>query len=124
MQRLFIGGVPYDLDEQGLAAFFAENGVQAHGVKIAKDKETKQPRGFGFADVENAAEAIELLKGKYCNGRSMRIEPASTQPGQDRKPGSFRPPQNRGYSNDREDGVDDRKERGYTHGGRHREGGR
>ena len=46
-QKLFIGGLPKDATEDQLQEIFGQYG-SIDNVAIVKDKETQEPRGFGF----------------------------------------------------------------------------
>lgn len=46
-------------------------------VRVAIDRRTGQPRGFAHADfvkVEDAKEAMGLLRGKVVCGRTLRVD--------------------------------------------------
>lgn len=84
--RLFIGNVAYNLDEPGLAAEFERQGFTVENPKIARDKETKRPRGFAFIEIDETklADLIKLDGQLMIGGRPIRIERAAKQPSDDR----------------------------------------
>jgi cold-inducible RNA-binding protein len=84
--RLFIGNVAYNLDEVGLAAEFERQGFTVENPKIARDKETKRPRGFAFIEIDETklAELVKLDGQLMIGGRPIRIERAAKQPADDR----------------------------------------
>ncbi len=87
-KRLFVGNIPHTLDEAGLSRAFEDVGVAVTNPKILRDRETGNPRGFGFVDIPDEqrtpeTETIEVM------GRLLRIEMAK-DPDQDR-PRSSRP---------------------------------
>jgi uncharacterized membrane protein YgcG len=82
--RLFVGNVAYNLDEQGLIDAFAQLGIIVENVKIARDKDTKRPRGFAFIEIAEAAVADLLSKTVHVAGRDLRIERSEKQPSDDR----------------------------------------
>src|SRR5207302_4882892 len=66
--RLYVGNLPYDVDEDTIKAFFeGAGGRQVTQVKIVTDRDTGRPRGFAFVEVTNedqAKTAIADLDGK------------------------------------------------------------
>ena len=72
---VFLGNLPFDADENMLREAFAECG-EIFSVRIATDRETGAPRGFGhieFADLESSAKAVALA-GTPLNGRPVRVD--------------------------------------------------
>lgn len=62
--KLFVAGLPYDLDDAELMEIFEKFGTVT-SAKVAMDKETGKSKGFGFVEMQNdseAKEAIENLK--------------------------------------------------------------
>ena len=62
--KLFVAGLPYDLDDAELEEIFEKFGAII-SARVALDRETGKSKGFGFVEMENEAdakEAIELLK--------------------------------------------------------------
>jgi RNA recognition motif-containing protein len=93
--RLFVGNVAYNLDEQSLTDAFAQLGMKVENVKIARDKETKRPRGFAFIEVDEPAAVALLSQGVRIAGRDLRVERSAKQPGddeRDRRPAGDRRP--------------------------------
>ena len=61
--KLFVTGLPYDLDDAELEEIFEKFGPVI-SAKVTMDRETRKSRGFGFVEMRNDAdgkEAIELL---------------------------------------------------------------
>ncbi len=85
--RLFVGNVSYNLDEEGLTQGFAEQGFAVENVRIARDKDTKRPRGFAFIEVDDKVADELLSKGAHVGGRDLRIERSAKQPGDDPRDG-------------------------------------
>ena len=83
MARIFIGNIPYDIDEVTLAATIATFGVQVRNVKILTDKDTGRPRGFGFAEVndDDVQGAIAALNGQYVGNRPLSVDVAKERTG-------------------------------------------
>lgn len=72
---VFVGNLAYDLSEQEVIDYFSQVGP-VKSVRIATDRETGKPRGFGFIeffDVATAESAVRNLNGSELNSRTMRI---------------------------------------------------
>lgn len=98
MTKLFIGGLPYSIDNQKLNDMFATFG-QVMSANVITDKFTNQSKGFGFvemADDDAAQEAIKALDGSDLEGRKLGVSVA--RPKEDR-------PQNSGFRNDNRGGF-------------------
>lgn len=73
---IFIGNIPYDTQEEELTTVFARAGA-VESLRLVFDKDTKQPKGYGFcdyADPDVAAKAIRELNDVEFNGRRLRID--------------------------------------------------
>ncbi|MGE5645722.1 MAG: RNA recognition motif domain-containing protein [Acidobacteriota bacterium] len=78
MKNIFVGNLSYGATEDDVRALF-----EAHGsvdrVSIVTDRETGQPRGFGFVEMANddeAERAIAALNGRDLNGRALNVNEA------------------------------------------------
>ena len=74
---LFVGNMPYGIDEVQLKEWFEKNGLKKieFDARIVMDKETGQGRGFGFVSVfdkDNIADVLKL-NGKEFNHRKIVI---------------------------------------------------
>lgn len=58
--KLFVAGLPYDLDDAELEEIFEKFGTVA-SAKVAIDKETGKSRGFGFVDMPDRTEAKDAM---------------------------------------------------------------
>src|SRR5580692_9105241 len=84
MKKLYLGNLPFKATEEQVSAMFAEIGVQPDQVTLLRDRFTDQPRGFGFAEIANdadAVKAIEALNGKDFLGRALVVNEARPQEG-------------------------------------------
>lgn len=84
MKKLYLGNLPFKATEEQVAALFVEIGVQPDALTLLRDRFTDQPRGFGFAEIANDAEAtkaIEALNGKDFLGRALVVNEARPQQG-------------------------------------------
>lgn len=89
MTSLFVGNLNWDATADDLRAFFEGFG-KINSVKIMTDRETGKPRGFGFIEMENSADAqkaIQGVNGREFMGRELTVnearprEPRSNQGG-------------------------------------------
>jgi nucleolin len=97
--RLFIGNIGRNVTEPMLVEALRAAGVEPQRARIATEKETGTPRGFGFIEIEMDAEAaIKIISGVLVNGatRPLRAERAVRQPDEDRQRGSRPPARDRG----------------------------
>lgn len=94
--KLFVAGLPYDLDDAELMEIFEKFGTVVT-ARVAMDKETGKSKGFGFVDMQNADEArdaIENLKDISLGKKPLVVKEAeerSSSPGGGFKQGGFRP---------------------------------
>lgn len=97
---IYVGNLPYELDEQQLQEAFAAYG-EVEKAKIIIDHETGRSKGFAFVtmvDNEAGQNAIAELNGAELNGRPMKVNEA--RPREERAPrrdfggggGGFRKP--------------------------------
>lgn len=50
LTKLFVGGIPYDTDDDSLRDFFEQFGEIKEAVVI-KDRDTQQSKGYGFVSI-------------------------------------------------------------------------
>jgi RNA recognition motif-containing protein len=82
VKKLYVGNLSFKATEEQIAALFSEIGVQPDSLTLLRDRFTGQPRGFGFAEIGNDAEAdkaIEALNGKDFLGRALVVNEARPQ---------------------------------------------
>lgn len=60
--KLFVAGLPYDMDDAELEEFFEKFGTVT-SVKVAMDRETGKSKGFAFVEMPNSTEAKEAIEG-------------------------------------------------------------
>ncbi|MBE7176586.1 MAG: RNA-binding protein [Mucilaginibacter polytrichastri] len=83
--NIFVGSLPYKVDEQELKQVFEQFG-EVTSAKLIMDRETGRSKGFGFvemSDDEDARKAIEDLNGSQLYGREIAVKEA-----EERKPRS------------------------------------
>ncbi len=81
-KRLFVGGLPWAVDDRQLMEHFSSIGEVVNATVI-RDRETQRSRGFGFVEFsseEEAAKAVETLDGTEMEGRQITVS-AAKQPG-------------------------------------------
>jgi RNA recognition motif-containing protein len=77
-KRIYVGGLPYSVDETQLESLFGQYG-QVTEASIISDRFTGQSRGFGFVAMENdddAQKAISALNGTELGGRTLTVNEA------------------------------------------------
>ncbi|TSD63753.1 RNA-binding protein [Inquilinus sp. KBS0705] len=92
--NIFVGSLPYSLQEADLQELFEAYG-EVTTVKIIIDRESGRSKGFGFvemSDDEAAQKAISGLNGSEVAGRSIAVSQA-----EDKKPGERRSGGGGGY---------------------------
>ncbi len=81
--KLFVGGLAWATDDQGLREAFEAYGAVEEAVVI-KDRETGRSRGFGFVTMGSAEEADaaqKALDGSQLDGRGIRVNEAQERGG-------------------------------------------
>jgi RNA recognition motif-containing protein len=76
--RLYVGNLSFSTSKQSVETLFAGVG-EVNEVHIAVDRDSGQPRGFGFVTMGSAqlaAKAIEMLNGVMLDGRALRVNEA------------------------------------------------
>ena len=92
MKRLFVGNLSVSVTEAALRSLFEAYGT-VERVSIMTDRDTGQPKGFGFVDMSNdeeAVKAIAALNGKDVEGRTLTVNearPKTDRPKGDRPSG-------------------------------------
>ena len=88
--NLFVGNLPYAMDNDKLAQLFAAAGTVT-SAKVISDKYSGRSRGFGFVEMaseEESKKAIEMFNGKDVEGRALVVNearPREERPQQYRK---------------------------------------
>ena len=79
--KLYVGNLPHAMTEEELNTLFSEAGYVS-SAKIITDRQTGQPRGFGFVEMETKAEgqkAISMINGRTVDGRPLAVNEARPQ---------------------------------------------
>ncbi len=71
---IYVGNLPWSIDDDGLKQLFEEHG-EVSSAKVIKDRESNRSRGFGFVSMDDdAAEtAISSLDGSEVDGRNLKV---------------------------------------------------
>ena len=87
MKNIFVGNLDFGATEDSIRGLFETYGT-VERVNLLTDRDTGRPRGFGFVEMTDSAEAgraIAGLNGKDLGGRAITVNEA--RPKADR--GSF-----------------------------------
>ena len=83
-KRLFVGSLPWGVDDAKLAQIFSQAGTVV-SAQVVKDRDTGRSRGFGFVEMssdEEADNAVKNLNGSDIDGRKIVVNVA--RPREDR----------------------------------------
>jgi len=78
MKNIFIGNLPFSIREDEVRQLFTAYG-QVDRVNLVTDRESGQPRGFGFVEMasdEDGEKAIAALNGTLVGGRTLNVNEA------------------------------------------------
>lgn len=78
MTNIFVGNLSYQTSQDELQRLFQDYGA-VERVSIVTDRDSGQPRGFGFVEMTNRNEAeaaISALNGMEVNGRALNVNEA------------------------------------------------
>ncbi len=76
--KLFVGNLSFSTTSEDLESLFSKLGRCASATVIT-DRETGRSRGFGFVEMESAADAqkaIQELNGREVQGRTLNVSEA------------------------------------------------
>ena len=78
MKNIFVGNLSFQTNEQEIRTLFEAHGT-VDRVNLVTDRDSGQPRGFGFVEMTNDAEgarAIDAINGKEIGGRALTVNEA------------------------------------------------
>ena len=89
--NIYVGNLPYSVDEDQLRALFEQYGA-VQSASIIMDRETGRPRGFGFVEMadSDANNAIEALNGFNLDSRELTVNEAKPRESRPRGGGRSR----------------------------------
>ena len=73
--NLYIGNLPYGIDEDSLRQMFTPYGT-VESAKVIKDRQTGRSKGFGFVEMASQPEAdaaIKALNETALDGRNIKV---------------------------------------------------
>ena len=78
MKNIYVGNLSFEASEESVRALFETHGT-VDRVNIVTDRDTGQPRGFGFVEMANDGEgekAIAAVNGTELGGRALNVNEA------------------------------------------------
>ena len=78
MKKLYVGNIPFKMEEQELRDLFGGFG-EISEIKVIMDRETNRPKGFAFvsfSDDAAADKAITDVNGREVGGRAIVVNVA------------------------------------------------
>jgi cold-inducible RNA-binding protein len=78
MKNIFVGNLNFGATEDAVRSLFETYGT-VERVSIVTDRDTGQPRGFGFVEMSanaDADRAIAELNGRELDGRALNVNEA------------------------------------------------
>jgi len=81
LTKLYVGNLPFSATEDSVRELFAAHGT-VDKVALVNDRDTGQPRGFGFVEMSSAdaQRAMQSLNGKDFGGRPLKVNEAQDKP--------------------------------------------
>ena len=76
--KVYVGNLPFNVDDEKLRELFSSFGEIAE-VQVIKDKFSGRSKGFGFvtfASKEDAEKAIAKMNDKEVEGRTLKVNEA------------------------------------------------
>ena len=89
--RLYVGNLSFNTDSAAVRTAFEQYGAVSD-VHLVTDRESGQPRGFGFVTMgtsESAQAAIAGMNGQSLDGRALRVNEAEDRPASGGSRGGF-----------------------------------
>ncbi len=80
-KRLFVGNLPYTVDDATLEGQFAAFG-KVESARVVTDRDSGRSKGFGFVEMstdDEASKAIEGMNGQSLAGRNITVSEARPQ---------------------------------------------
>ena len=115
--RIYVGGLPWSMSDEGLKTLFANHG-KVVDCKVITDRGTGRSKGFGFVTMpdSDAKTAVAELNSFKVEGRTLKVQIATDKPRDGNRGGNDR----RGGGNQRRDSNQGGREgkKGQSEGGR------
>ncbi|MCX6804596.1 MAG: RNA-binding protein [Patescibacteria group bacterium] len=77
-KNLFVGSLPWSVNDEQLAQIFAEAGT-VDSARVITERDSGRSKGFGFVEMasdDEAKKAVEMLNGKEIEGRAITVNEA------------------------------------------------
>jgi len=77
-KKLYVGNLSYDVSSSDLETLLSPHGTVL-SAEVISDRSTGQSKGFGFVEMDSAAEAqaaISALNGQEQGGRALTVNEA------------------------------------------------
>jgi cold-inducible RNA-binding protein len=81
--KLYVGNLSFNTSESQLRSAFEQHGAVTSAT-LVMDRETGRPRGFGFVEMSDDAQAkaaMAALNGKDFDGRNLNVNEAKPREG-------------------------------------------
>jgi RNA recognition motif-containing protein len=81
--KIYVGNLSFQTSEDQLRQMFQEHG-NVDSASLVMDRDTGRPRGFGFVEMGDDAQAraaIAALNGKNVDGRDLTVNEAKPREG-------------------------------------------
>ena len=78
MKNIYVGNLSFGASEESVRALFETHGTVGR-VNVVMDRDTGQPRGFGFVEMASAgdaATAIQRFNDTALKGRNIKVNEA------------------------------------------------
>jgi cold-inducible RNA-binding protein len=78
LKNIYVGNLSFGASEDSVRALFERYGTVSR-VNVVTDRDTGQPRGFGFVEMADDAEgekAIAAVNGTDLDGRTLSVNEA------------------------------------------------
>lgn len=79
---IYVGNLPYSVDDQQLQELFAQHGTVT-SARVIMDKFSGQSKGFGFVEMPEKAEALAAIDANNemsVDGRNLRVNESQPKP--------------------------------------------
>lgn len=81
--KMYVGNLSFKTTEDELRSLFEAHG-EVSSVSLVMDRETGRPRGFGFVEMPDSAQAqaaIDAINGQNFGGRDLTVNEARPKTG-------------------------------------------
>lgn len=74
MKSIYVGNLTFDVTPEQIEELFSAHG-QVHSVNLINDRDTGEPRGFAFVEMDDEAanKVIEIADGIEFRGRNLKV---------------------------------------------------